>query len=229
MQQLNRAYTGETKHILRNVFDLVTAAVESQTAGEDTSGNPTATAATLRSNASGRRIMTQFAEHAESLIWITQSHLRMMREAPEEFLYPPIRANSQMMGAPGVLTPQDIQAAVRVRVPALSEYANKQQEKIIWRMVGDGMAQIPIFGQSPELQLWYIERLVRSLRVGETEVQEAMLAAKTGLMQAQMAAALGGMAPEVGGGGGAAPPPGGSKVNPAGVAAAGNMTQQMAA
>jgi hypothetical protein len=53
------------------------------------------------------------------------------------------------------------------------------------------------------------------------------VAAKNGIMQAQMMQALTAMPPNVNSGGGA-PPPGGN-VDPAGVAQAGNMGQLMAA
>ena len=114
---------------------------------------------------------------------------------------------------------------MRARVPALSEYAAKQEEKILWRMVGDGFAQIPLFAESYELQMWYVEKMIRALRVPESEVQEAMAAAQQGLQQAQMQAMLGAIPPEVGGG---RPAPGQSQLNPGGVAQAANL-QPMAA
>jgi len=120
-----------------------------------------------------------------------------------------------------------LQAAVRVRVPALSEYAGKELHKVMWRMVGDGLQGLSVFNESPEFQLWYAERLIRSMGISESEVQTAMIAAKDGIMQAAMAAMAGSLAPKIGGGGRGGPPPPG--VNPNQVVNAGNMRPALAA
>jgi hypothetical protein len=124
---------------------------------------------------------------------------------------------------------RDIMSAASIRVPALSEYASKQEEKIMWRMIGDGLAQIPVFTESPQLQIWYLEQMIRSLRVGEDRVQEALAAAQQGIIETRMQQMLAAVPPEVGGGQGAkGQPPGQSQVAPAGVAQSANLTPLMA-
>jgi hypothetical protein len=222
--QTGRAWARDTKTTLLDMMQLVAGAYEADT-GESGDPSETATKTSARRAGGQRRIVTQFSEHAGTLIWVMSRILDMMKEAPSQFLYPPIMAESPTLGRPGIITRQDTKAAVRARVPALVEYAQKEQQKIVWRMVGDGFAQIPLFAQSFELQMWYVEKMIRAMRVPESDVQEAMAAAQQGLQQAQMQQVLGALPPEVGGGRAA---PGESQVNPGGVASAENL-QPMAA
>ena len=227
LPQRNRQYLDNMDQKLQSMGDLISAAVEATTGAETSDTNKTLGAFQGRSNGAMNRIMVQFVEHAKNLIWMNTQTVRMMREAPLEFLYPPHATYSQTLGSPGIITPRMLQAAVRVRVPALSEYAGKELHKVMWRMVGDGLQGLSVFNESPEFQLWYAERLIRSMGISESEVQTAMIAAKDGIMQAAMAAMAGSLAPKIGGGGRGGPPPPG--VNPNQVVNAGNMRPALAA
>ena len=196
----NRGYLQSMNQQLQTMADLASAAVEATTGAETTDPNKTATAFQGRQSGGMNRIMVQFVEHAMSLIWMNRQTIRMMREAPREFLWPPHAAFSETLGVPGVLTERHLSAAVRVRVPALSEYAGKELHKVMWRMVGDGLNQTAIFQQSPDLQIWWIERLIRSMGIAETDVQEALMAARGGVAGALQDAAQGGMPTQIGGG-----------------------------
>lgn len=227
LPQTNRQYLHLMDEKLQNMGDLVSAAVEATTGAETSDPNKTLGAFQGRSNGAMNRIMIQFVEHAKNLIWMNTQTIRMMREAPLEFLYPPHATFSQTMGSPSVLTPKMLQAAVRVRVPALSEYAGKELHKVMWRMVGDGLQGLSIFNESPQFQMWWAERMIRSMGISETEVQTAMIAAKEGIMQAAMQAMATSIPPEVGGGGRGGPPP--PAVNPNQAVNAGNMRPALAA
>lgn len=219
MTQTNRQYLHIMDDKLSNMWDLVSAAVEATTGGETTDTNTTATAFQGRSSGAMSRIMVQFQEHAKAIIWKNQMHLRMMREAPQEFLYPPFTTYSQTLGAPGVLTERILRSAVNSRVPAISEYAGKELHKVMWRMVGDWLNSVPVYQNSPQLQMWAIERVVRAMGVSEYDVQEAMAAAQSGVEASLMMASAAGMPQQLGGG----MPPGAPPMGPGQAISAGNL------
>ena len=219
----NRQWAMATNTKIQNLMTFISAAVESETGGMDVNPNKTATAFSGRARAANRRIMIPFHQQARSITRIVRAMLAMMGEAPSQFLYPAILANSNRAG-PGILTPQDIMASVHVRIPSLAQYANREMQKIMWRMVAEGAAQLPVVAASPSAQLMLVENMLRSMEIGEVKVQEfkARVASDIGLANdlAQSFHALnvieGGKQQGVGGSGGG--------VGPAQVAKTANLT-----
>jgi len=157
--------------------------------------------------------------------------LAMMKEAPSQFLYPNIRATTDQKG-PGILLPSDIMAAVHVRVPSLAQYANRELQKVMWRMVAEGVNQFAVTQNSPSGQMMMIENMLRSMEIGEVKVQEFKMRVASDLAlaneQAQAFNAIqvmqGGSTNTPGGGTGQAPPAG--RLGPGTVTKAANLTNQ---
>ena len=228
----NRGYMQSTRSTMENLVYLIGAAMEAQT-GDEQPGGRTATEFSGRSKGAAKRINLVFSQHARTLRRVVQSVLAMMGETPREFLDPPIRAESQMLGSGGMLTEQDVIAGNNVYIPALSEYANREFAKVTTRMIADGMAQLPVVGQSMETQVLLVEDLARSQGFPEQRIQEYKQTLKTSIMQAQMMQALTSLAPSIDDGTG---PPGGPASGPPGggmgadqVANVGNMLPMAAA
>lgn len=167
----NRQWAMATNNKLQQLMMLVSAAVEAETGGVDVNPNKTATAFSGRARAANRRLMVPFRQQARTIQRVIRSMLAMMKEAPSQFLYPHIRAVTDQQG-PAVLLPSDVMAAVHVRVPSLTQYANRELQKIMWRMVAEGIAQFPVTAGSPSTQIMLIENLLRSMEIGEYKVQE---------------------------------------------------------
>lgn len=167
----NRQWAMATNQKIQNLMDLISAAVEATTGGVDVNPNKTATAFSGRARASARRMMIPFKEQARTIIRITRAMLAMMNEAPGEFLYPHIRARTNQTG-PASLLPSDLMAAVHVRVPSLAQYANRELQKVMWRMVAEGVGQFPLTANSPSAQMMLIENMLRSMEIGEEKVQQ---------------------------------------------------------
>jgi hypothetical protein len=226
----NRGYAGDTNQKLQNLMNLISAAVEAETGGVDVNPNKTATAFSGRARAANRRIMVPFRQQAATIQNIMRGILVMMGEAPSQFLYPEIAANSNLASmyggaGEGVLLPSDVQSAVHVRVPSLAQYANREMQKVMWRMVAEGLMQLPIMQGSPAGQIMLAEDLLRSMEIGEARVSEYAATIQQDLMM-QMAMAQ--SAPiEAGGGpqpGQIAPPAG--RMGPGTVTKAANLTAQ---
>lgn len=228
--QPNRMYASDTNSKIHNLMNLISAAVEAETGGVDVNPNKTATAFSGRARAANRRIMVPFRQQAATIQNIMRGLLVMMAEAPQQFLYPEIAANSNLAAqyggvGEGVLLPSDVQAAVHVRVPSLAQYANREMQKVMWRMVAEGLMQLPIMQSSPQAQIMLAQDLLRSMEIGEARVAEYASLIQQDMMT-QMALAQ--SAPlEVGGGpqsGQIAPPAG--RVGPGTVTKAANLTAQ---
>ena len=185
----NRAYAVETRNTIQNLMDLISGAVEAQTGGVDINPNKTATAFSGRARAAARRVMVPFRQHSRTIQRVIRSMLAMMQETPQEFLYPHILASSTNLG-PGVLTPNDVGSAVHVRVPALSEYANRELAKVMSRMIAEGLMQLPIVADSPSGQMMIAEHLLRQQQFGEENTQRFLQGLQGDLQAAARSAAL---------------------------------------
>jgi len=194
----NRGYLQNTRASMQNLVDRIGAAMEAQT-GEAPDTNRTATEFSGRTRGAARRITLVFAQHARNIQRIVRSMLAMMGETPDVFLQPPIPVSSDTMGEVDILTEGDIRGAVRVRVPALSEYANREMSKVMWRMTMEGLLQIPVIQQSPQVGLLLAEDVIRNQGIPEQRVQEYKAAAAQGMQEALMMQAMGSMPVDLGG------------------------------
>jgi hypothetical protein len=221
----NRGYLQNTGSKMQNLVDLIGAAMEAQT-GEAPDVGRTATEFSGRTRGAARRITVVFAQHARTFQRIVRSMIAMMGETPDQFMYPPIRAKSGTLGESSYLDMQDIMGAVRVTVPALSDYANREMAKVMWRMTMEGLLQIPVIAQSPQVGLLLTEDIMRNQGVGEQRVQEYMSAATQGMQQAMMMQAMTALPQDVGGGSMPGPTneiPGAGSMGPGRVSNIGNL------
>lgn len=225
----NRGYLQNTRASMQSLVDLIGAAMEAQT-GQSPDTNRTATEFSGRTRGAARRITLVFAQHARNMQRVVRSMLAMMSETPDQFLYPRIRTKSATLGETGILDEDDLRGAVRVRVPALSEYANREMSKVMWRMTMEGLLQIPVIQQSPQVGLLLAEDIIRNHGVPEQRVQEYKAAAAQGMQDAMMMQAMSSMPVQVGGAPGQSGQiPGGGQMGPGRAANMANLTSSVAA
>ena len=142
-----------------------------------------------------------FFQHAKTLLRVGGSIMSIMGEAPEQYLNPGIRAQSALWGFPTALTRADIMSPSSMGIPALSEYANREMEKVMWMTTGEVVNNI-LAGESMEVKILLIEDILKSQTRNEMRTQQYVQAATQGLQRAAMMQAAATMAPEVGGGDG---------------------------